>query len=142
MQPFYKKLRPDHWAWLHAKLAIVVWAISFYFFTPHSINIVLHYTLATLISVFTIVGLLISVVGLCMALSSSLNRARRGTNLEIAGLWISLTGPLSFFLTLLYIEIGTGQNQLTPFVALGYVAFSVLLVRLIIVRTFRKKVRG
>ncbi len=140
MQSVLKKLRPDHWAWLHAKLAILVWAILFYIYTPYTVSNVLQYVITLLISIFTVVGILISVIGLSLALSNSISRSRHGTNLEISGLWLALTGPLVLCLAFFWIAFDENNGAFTVLASLAYAVFALLLVRLVIVMSFRKKV--
>lgn len=136
----FKKLRPDHWAWLHAKLALMTWAIIFYFNTPPQVEGVLDRILATLISVFVVSGLLLSVTGLLLAVSKKTRRSGLGTSLEISGLWIALAGPVSYFIVRFYLAFTPDGKAGSALAALAYTVCAFVIVRLVQVIHFRKKV--
>jgi hypothetical protein len=135
-----KKLRPDHWAWLHAKFALLIWAVFFYIYTPSKTEDSLGYFLASVVSFTVILGVLISVVGLFRSLSKYTKKARIGLNIELAGLWLAISGPLSYTVTQFSFVFGPEGDQRIALTALGYAFVSFIFVRIVIVRMHRKRV--
>lgn len=135
-----KKLRPDHWAWLHAKVAIMVWAVLFFMYTPFQLQELLEYTIIGLVSFVIVFGVGASIVGLFMSFSKYTIVARRGENIEIAGLSLALAGPIVYFIARVWLIFSIQDGQGIPIAALAYAITAFLLVRIIIVSTHRKQV--
>ena len=135
-----KKLRPDHWAWLHAKAALLVWAALFFEFTPTKVADALQFLLATLISVVTFVGIGTSVFGLFTSTSNIIRKARRGLNIELAGLWVAISGPIAYMVTQIFLVFGEDGDQRIALTAFAYALCALMAVRIVIVDSHRQKV--
>ena len=135
-----KKLRPDHWAWLHAKVAIMIWAVLFFMYTPFQLQELLEYTIICLVSSVIVFGVGVSIVGLFMSFSKYTTWARRGENIEISGLSLALAGPIVYFLARVWLVFSINDGQGIPIAALAYSITALLLVRIVIVVTHRKRV--
>lgn len=136
-----KRFRPDHWAWMHAKVALLVWAILFLAFTPTKVSAALDIILASSISFTTIIGVVISIVGLFQAMSLNIEKAKRGTNLELAGLWVALIGPVSYFATQFFLSFGPDGDQRIALTAFAYAVSSFVYVRIVLILEHRKRPR-
>lgn len=135
-----KRLRPDHWAWLHAKAALIAWAVLFFIYTPEKLSLALGWLLATGVSAVVIIGVGVSVVGLFMSLSNYTTDARRGVNIELAGLWVALSGPFAYCATQGYLAFGPEGDQRIALVAFAYAMCAFMIVRIVIVSMHRKRV--
>jgi len=92
-----KRLRADHWAWIHAKLALIFWGVLYAIYTPEGPLKELGKTLNVLIAGFTIVGSVMAILGLII--STNIKLRKQGLILELAGLIIAGCGPLTYFIT-------------------------------------------
>jgi len=137
-----RKLRPDHWAWLHAKAALVVWSVLFFLYIPNKLSNVLGVTIGGLISLITLIGVLISVVGLFASLSKYTVKASRGTSLELSGLWLAISGPIAYLVVQFYLTFGIEGDQRIALVAFSYTLCAFMLVRIVSVFSFRKKTQS
>jgi hypothetical protein len=134
------RLRPDHWAWLHAKAAIILWAVLFFFFTPEKVHFALGWLLSTSVSIIVVGGILVSVIGLYVSLSGMSRAALRGINIELSGLWAAIGGMGAYFITQLFLAFGPEGDQRIALTAFAYAATAMLLTRVIVVREHRKRV--
>lgn len=133
------QLRPDHWAWLHAKFAMILWAFAFFFYTPLKVETVVGFIIASLIALVVVIGISISVFGLLRSISDFTEKARQGINIELAGLWIAISGPISYFVIQLFLSFGPEGDQRIALTVLAYAIFAFMLVRIVMVREFRKR---
>ena len=138
-----RKLRPDHWAIIHAKIAMLVWAILFLAYTPLTLSKVLQGILPFLISGAVLFGVTISLVGIFMSISKFACTARRGENLELAGLWLSLSGPLAYFAIQVYLSflLRDGEQRIA-LSAFAYAFSSFMFVRIVIIHSHRKRINA
>jgi hypothetical protein len=134
-----QQFRPDHWAWIHAKLAVLAWAILFLIFTPNRVTSTLASFLATAVSLVVVLGIAMSIVGLYRSFSPSLRKARTGVSLELSGLYLAIAGPLAYCLTQFWLSFGPGGDQRIALTAFAYSNVAFLLVRIVIVLSHRKK---
>lgn len=134
------KLRPDHWAWLHAKAAMLIWAALFFAFTPLKVFVALDFWVSTAISLFVVFGILVSVIGLVKSTSNNNHVAHKGLNLELTGLWFAIAGPFAYCVTQFYLTFGIEGDQRIALVAFAYALCSFMLVRIVIVTTHRRRV--
>jgi hypothetical protein len=94
-----KRLTPVHWAYIHFKLAIgIAWPIALWAFTPAVVNDALQRTIVSSMAGTTILGGLMSVVGLVMTAQRGKVRTI-GVSIELAGIALLSSGPLAYFLT-------------------------------------------
>lgn len=135
-----KRIRPDQAAWLHAKLALIVWSVLFLVFTPGKIETALGWLIAGLVSVAVLAGVVLSVCGLLVSLSSNIRSTLRGINIELAGLWTALGGLGGYFTTQLFLASQPEGDQRIALTAFAYAMTSMLLVRIVLVREHRKRV--
>lgn len=135
-----RRLRPDQVAWLHAKLALVVWAVLFLLFTPQKIESALGWLIAASVSGVVFFGILTSVVGLVLTLSTNIRRTLRGINIELAGLWSAIGGLGGYFITQVFLAFGPEGDQRIALTAFAYANAALLLVRIVLVREHRKRV--
>jgi hypothetical protein len=134
------RLRPDHWAWLHAKAAILTWAVLFFIFTPEKVLFALGWLLTTTVSIIVVSGIIVSVIGLYVSLSGKSREALRGINIELSGLWAAIGGMGAYFITQLFLTFGPEGDQRIALTAFAYAATAMLLTRVIVVREHRKRV--
>ena len=134
----FNKLRPDQKAWLHAKVALLLWGTLFLFFTPTKIETALGF-LAFLVALSIIIGTVTSIIGLYISISQNVDTARRGVNIELAGLYVLLSGPLAYTLTSAFLIFGPEGDQRLPVTALAYAICAFIWIRITLVRIHRKR---
>lgn len=94
-----KRLTPVHWAYIHFKLAVgIAWPVALFLFTPAVVNDALQRSIITAMSGVTVVGGLMSIVGLVMTAQRG-NVRTIGISIELAGIALLSSGPLAYFLT-------------------------------------------
>lgn len=116
---------------------MIVWALTFYVFTPKKVAYALDILLSSLITAVVLVGVSLSVVGLMFSTSKFVDTSRRGLNIELAGLWIAMGGPVSYFITQFYLSFGLDGDQRIALTTFAYCLCAFMLVRIVIVSTFR-----
>lgn len=89
------RLRLDHWAWIHAKMSLFLWACFFFASTPPQTVDALGITLNRVAACFAIVGAIMSVVGLIISTNPCLQMRHKGYTIELTGLIIAVCGPLT-----------------------------------------------
>lgn len=136
-----KKLRLDQWAWVHAKIVIIVWGILFQIYTPAQVDDVLGMTLVRAVSAVTIIGLIISLTGMYMSMSNIIITASRGITIELSGLWLAIAGPLAFSVTQLYLSFGPDGNQQISRMVLPYGIAAFFFVRITLISAYRRRNR-
>lgn len=132
-------LRPENWAWLHAKTVIFVWAILFLVFTPNTLMNNLGYLIPVFISVATCIGIGLSLYGFFLSRSETIIRKVRGFTVEISGLYVALAGPGAYFMTQILLIPGEGGDQRIALAAFAYFATAALVIRIVEVHQRRKK---
>jgi hypothetical protein len=134
------RLRPDHWAWLHAKAALIIWAIVFYFRTPEPVAIALGWLLVPAVSIIVTGGIIVSVAGLFLSLSAKSKEALRGINVELSGLWSAIGGLGAYFIVQLFLSFGPEGDQRNALTVFAYASMAMLFTRVVVVREHRKRV--
>lgn len=134
-----RELKPENWAWLHAKAALVVWAFLFYFLTPNSLTLNLGSLVPLFISGVTVIGMSLSVYGFFASRSDAIASKVRGFSIEISGIYLGLAGPAAYFMTQLLLIPGEGGDQRIALSAFAYSAAAMLTVRLVQVHQRRKR---
>jgi hypothetical protein len=134
-----RSLRPENWAWLHAKAGLMLWSVLFLIFTPNTLMFNLGYLIPVFISAVTILGLALSVYGFFVSRSDVIIRKVRGFTIEISGLYVAMAGPGAYFATQLLLIPGEGGDQRIALGAFAYFATSALVVRIVEVHQRRKK---
>ena len=142
MRETLEKLRPDHWAWLHAKVAFIIWATLILIYTPVRVADVLGFVLVIAMCSVIILGMLISIFGLFGSLSNKASVARQGVRLELFGLWLSMGGPFAYMATQIYILTQPNPGDRSAQVVLAYLIMAFLLIRIVIILSHRKRAQG
>lgn len=139
---FISRLKPAHWAWLHFKFVLIIWAILFVAFTPPSPSAILGVILEVLIGLFVLTGVFISITGLIRSMSYDFKTAYSGAKMELAGSFIAITGPISYMIVqfnLSTIEEGNHRFALTAF---AYALVSTMVARIFMIIGHLRELRG
>lgn len=99
-----KRLRSDHWAWIHAKLALITWGIFYVIFTPEGPLDELGKTLNVFIATFAIIGSIIGISGLIRSTNTNRSIRRQGLVIELSGLILAFCGPFTYFIIQAYLS--------------------------------------
>lgn len=132
------RLRPDHYAWLHAKGALIIWAVLLFIYTPSQVSWALGWLLSGGISLAVVTGLTLSVVGLFRSMSLNTLKSKKGTNLELAGLYIAIAGPAAYCVTQFFLAFAP-DAQRQALTAFAYAVCALLYVRIVLVTMHRKR---
>lgn len=136
---YFKRLTPVHWAWVHAKVALGTWAALLLTFTPERVNSALGWTLIGSIALVTILGALVSIVGLVMSVQAG-RYALTGLTIELSGLYFMLLGGAVPYLvtqfSLTFAAAGSDRIALTAF---AYSMCAFLVCRIALVTSRRRK---
>lgn len=136
---FLKNLTLQDWSWVHFKLAMIAWSIALYTFTPRAIMAALDW-LAIMAPTVTIIGGVVSLVGLFMAVQPG-RVGVLGLTIELSGLYFMTAGPIVYLIAQTYLastlENGDQRYALT---VLAYVICAALLCRILIVLPKRSRV--
>jgi uncharacterized membrane protein len=135
----FKQFRADHWAWVHAKIVFILWASLTLWQTPTKVDEVLDRFLVIAICSVIIVGMVSSMVGLYLSMNTIRKKADFGVRLELAGLWLSIGGPLGYMVTQAYILTTPNPGDRIPQVALAYLIMAFVLARIMIIYVHRKR---
>ncbi|WP_307083520.1 hypothetical protein [Arthrobacter agilis] len=116
-----KRLTPVHWAYIHFKFALgVVWPTVLWLLTPTAVNDALQRTIVTTMAGATILGGIMSITGLIM--TAQRGRVRTiGVSIELAGIALLSSGPLSYFFTQAYLALSNYERA-----ALAVFAYAML----------------
>lgn len=134
-----------HLAWIHAKVALGVWAVLLLNFTPTKVQSSLGDMLVAVVSAITFTGVLISIVGLVMSVPDKVTRqptewTRRGLTVEIFGIvWMLLGGLVTYTGIQVALSFGPEGDQRIALSAFAYAASAMLLARLAMVWHRRTK---
>lgn len=134
------KLRRDQKAWVHAKLTLALWAVMLMLFTPTPVENALGVFITAAISLTVVAGVAVSIGGMLHAQSVYTAAIRKGVKIELAGLWLAISGPAAYLLVQLFLVI-YGEDPLQRFVQIFvyYSLCSFLAVRVTQVEMSRKK---
>ena len=94
-----KRLRIDHWAWINAKLSLVLWGLLYLFITPAGPLEAIGQSLNAAAALFSIFGGLTAVVGIVIATDEHVSTRQKGLIVEIFGSIIGVCGPITYFIT-------------------------------------------
>jgi hypothetical protein len=136
---YLKRLTLVHWAWMHAKVALGVWAVLLYTFTPERVNLALGWVLIGSVTLVTLVGAVVSIVGLVM--SVQLGRvALAGLTIELSGLYFMLLGgAFPYLVTQFSLAFGSAGSDRIALTAFAYAMCAFLLCRIALVTSRRRK---
>lgn len=94
-----RRLTPVHWAYIHFKLALgMAWPVALFFYTPTVVNDALQRTIVSTMCGVTILGGVMSIIGLVMTAQRGKVRTI-GVSIELAGIALLSSGPLAYFFT-------------------------------------------
>jgi hypothetical protein len=134
------KLRRDQKAWVYAKLSVAAWAVILMLFTPTPVANALGVVITGLISLSVCIGVATSVAGMLHAQSPYTVAIKKGTKVELAGLWLAFSGPAAYMMVQIFLVLfgeDPYQRMAVVFAYQSMAAF--ILVRIVIVQGFRKK---
>lgn len=125
------RLTPVHWAYIHFKLIIgIAWPLTLWALTPAVVNEALQRAIVTTMASVTVIGGLLSIVGLIMTAQRGKVRTI-GVSIELAGIAFLSSGPLAYFLTQAYLALeNTERAALAVF---SYAMLAALACRLVMV---------
>jgi len=131
---FFRAITPRHWGWIHFKVALGFgWGTAILFYPPPSIQQDLNHDTVYVWAFGTIIGAVISIVGILMTVSHRDHRKITGLGVESVGIVLLGGGPLQYFLLQLgYLFDGEfeARYQLTWF---AYAMLAAIIVRAIII---------
>lgn len=124
MKNYFKRLTPRHWSWIHFKFALGIgWGSAMFLVPPDSLTIALTNDSLAVWSIGTMIGGIVSIVGIFMTVSLSDKWKMRGLGTEIVGLILLGGGPLQYCL----IQIGfLIEGSLTNRYALAWFAYAMI----------------
>lgn len=126
-----RRLTPVHWAYIHFKLALgVAWPITLWALTPAVVNEALQRAIVTTMASVTVIGGVMSVVGLVMTAQRGRTRTI-GVSIELAGIALLSSGPLAYFLTQATLAMGPGGEQRTALAVFSYAMLAALICRVV-----------
>lgn len=134
----FRRLTAQDWSWIHFKVALLVWAIFLFKFTPTAVSHALGAVSIVAASV-CIFGVLLSLIGLVMSAQPD-RIGLLGLSIEYSGLIFTAAGPITYFIVQVYLAstLPTGDQRIA-LCALGYVVCAALFARFRIVHRRRKK---
>ena len=92
-----KRFRLDQIAWLHAKVALIVWGTCYIFKTPTGPLEELGRYLTVCIGLSAVIGSIIGIIGLSMTTSNKYHVRHSGHAVEVSGLILAVCGLASYF---------------------------------------------
>lgn len=126
-----KHITIRHWAWIHFKVALALWAVEYLIFAPTVTTAALG-SLRWVVFGATIVGAVISAGGLIISTQPGEWARKRGVQIELGGLIVLAIGPLVFWTTQLSFVIQRNVPEWTariPFQGLAYVVLAAAIAR-------------
>lgn len=139
MRKVLSRLTPRHWSWLHFKLALLVWSLTFLRYTPIRVDDTLGAQIVQLALGVTALGCLISMVGLIMSAQGG-KAGVIGLSIELSGIYFTFAAPIVYFFTQVWLAASLPEGEQRY--ALGvyaYVVIAAMICRLVIVRPRRKR---
>ena len=91
-----KRLRSDHWAWVNAKVALILWGLAYIIYTPPGPLKELGWLLNDTIAMFAIVGSIVGICGLITSTSQNTSTRYNGLLIELVGLILAVCGPATY----------------------------------------------
>lgn len=89
-----------------------------------------------------IIGMVTSVYGLYKSLSLNAKVAMRGVRVELAGLWVAMSGPFAYMATQVYILTQPEPGDRIAQIAICYLLMSFIFVRIVIITSHRKRAQS
>lgn len=121
------------WMWLHFKLALLVWSILLYHFTPVFVMQAQGSFITGLMTFITGIGAIVSGVGLILKNQEG-EVGLVGTEIELAGLCFMAAGPFTYLVTQIYLAFTlVDGDQRFALCAFIYAMCAVLVCRIALV---------
>lgn len=138
------KVKFQAWLWIHFKLALLVWSVLLYHFTPPQVQDTQGSFLTGLMTIVTGIGAVIAIVGLIVKNQGG-EITLVGTEIELGGLFFMAAGPVTYLFTQISLALnlpnGEGETRYA-LCAFAYALCAALLARIAIVFDhFRKQTR-
>jgi hypothetical protein len=136
---YLKRLTLVHWAWVHAKVALGAWAVLLYLFTPERVNLALGWVLIGSVTLVTLVGAVVSVIGLIMSVQPG-RIALVGLTVELSGLYFMLLGgAVPYLVTQFSLISSVSGSDRIALTAFAYAMCAFLVCRIALVTSRRRK---
>lgn len=121
--PYRAYLPAETWGWLLFKLTLGIgWSLSMMLVTPPSIAENVSRTSLSIWTISTLVGALLSIVGMFMAASGKERRALRGLSVECVGIVLFAGGPVQY----LFLQLGFITTEPANRIALAFFAAAMI----------------
>lgn len=146
VRPF-TRLTLLHLSWIHAKVALGVWAVLFLVFTPDRVADSWGGVISWLVAGVTLSGVVLSVIGLIASAPEKgavlpSRRTLTGLLIELVGLWwMLLGGLLAYTLTQFALTFDERGDQRIALTAFAYASCAFALCRIAMVSHRRRKER-
>lgn len=126
-----KRMRAKQWAWLHFKIALGgFWSTAMFFVTPTVLKEGLPTTSILLWTIGTMIGMVISVVGMFMSMTRSRRLQLIGLTIEFVGLMLFMGGPIQYF-SIQASQLGINFQDRFALACFAYAMVAAVLVRVI-----------
>jgi hypothetical protein len=136
---YLKHLTLVHWSWLHAKVALGAWAVLLYIYTPERVDLALGWALIGCVTLVTLIGAVVSVVGLIMSVQPG-RITLAGLAVELSGLYFMLFGGAIPYLITQFSLAGKGPGtDRIALTAFAYAMCAFLVCRIALVTSRRRK---
>lgn len=132
-----KRLRVDHWAWIHTKIALVVWGVTYLVYPPVGPVNELGRPLNAALALFTICGSVTGVFGLVRSTDPDPEQRQEGLAIELSGLVVALCGPLTHFVA--QMSLIEDEAVRATVAAFGYTLTAFVIARIVVVVRSLKK---
>lgn len=130
---YYQRLGTDRLIYIHAKLAVILWGLTYLIYPLKPIVDELGYSLIYTSALSAIFGSLLGIIGLLRQRTNNINRRYQGLIMEFSGLMISFTGPLGFFFTAAYLTTKYVAPQGYSLTVLAYALCAAMIGRILTV---------
>lgn len=131
---FVRRITPRHWAWIHFKLALGLgWGTAVLFVTAPSIRETISEQSIQLWSIGTVIGGLISIVGIVVTVSRNEMWQIRGLGAETIGLVLLAGGPFQYLLIQVAYLVNGQFDQRYQLAWFAYSMLAAIIVRMVII---------
>lgn len=130
-----KRIRAKQWAWLHFKIALgLFWASAMFFVTPTTLKEGLPDTNILVWTIGTMIGMVISVVGMFLSMTRTRRLQLIGLTVEFVGLALFIGGPVQY-LSIQISQLGINFQDRFALSCFAYAMVAAVLVRIVEVVT-------
>lgn len=138
-KPFsFRRLTPNAYSWIHFKLAILVWAVLLFNFTPNAVSSALG-TVSIVAAIVSIFGIVMAITGLVMSVQPG-KTGVLGLTIEYSGLYFATAVPVTYLIVQIYLAstLPNGDQRIA-LCALSYAVCAALAARIRMVYRRRKR---